>query len=178
MQENIVEALQSLIVPIDSIRPDPANAREGHDLDGIAGSLAKFGQRKPIVVNAKTGIIEAGNGTYQAARVMGWEKIAAVRVEDDSVTQASYSIADNRLSDKSHFNNETLAALLASFDEPTREIPGVDEEWLSGVLESVGVNNSDTELPESPEDFKEYDEEIETQYCCPKCGYEWSGKPK
>jgi len=29
---------------------------------------------------------------------------------------------------------------------------------------------------ESPEDFSEYGEDIETEYCCPKCGYKWSGK--
>lgn len=28
-----------------------------------------------------------------------------------------------------------------------------------------------------PEDFKEYSEDIDTVYCCPKCGYKWSGKP-
>lgn len=27
-----------------------------------------------------------------------------------------------------------------------------------------------------PEEFKEYTETIETEYECPKCGYEWSGK--
>ncbi len=34
------------------------------------------------------------------------------------------------------------------------------------------------EPPEAPEQFAEYGDNIETQYCCPKCGYEWSGKPK
>lgn len=29
-----------------------------------------------------------------------------------------------------------------------------------------------------PVDFKEYNEEIPTDYNCPKCGYQWSGKPK
>lgn len=28
-----------------------------------------------------------------------------------------------------------------------------------------------------PEEFASYDENIETAYCCPKCGYRWSGKP-
>jgi rubrerythrin len=32
--------------------------------------------------------------------------------------------------------------------------------------------------PIAPDAFQTYDEEIETEYCCPKCGYEWSGKPK
>lgn len=30
----------------------------------------------------------------------------------------------------------------------------------------------------APDEFPEYDEDIGTEYCCPKCGYEWSGKPK
>ena len=30
---------------------------------------------------------------------------------------------------------------------------------------------------EPPADFGEYGEDIETEYCCPKCGYQWSGKP-
>ena len=33
------------------------------------------------------------------------------------------------------------------------------------------------EQPDAPEDFKEYGDDIETEYCCPKCGYSWSGKP-
>lgn len=31
---------------------------------------------------------------------------------------------------------------------------------------------------DAPDDFPEFGEDIETEYCCPKCGYEWSGKPK
>jgi hypothetical protein len=30
----------------------------------------------------------------------------------------------------------------------------------------------------APTEFASYDENIETQYQCPKCKYEWSGKPK
>lgn len=33
------------------------------------------------------------------------------------------------------------------------------------------------EDPVPPEDFQEYGEDLETEYCCPKCGYEWSGSP-
>jgi rubrerythrin len=29
--------------------------------------------------------------------------------------------------------------------------------------------------PTPPEDFKEVDENIETEHSCPKCGYKWSG---
>jgi len=41
------------------------------------------------------------------------------------------------------------------------------EELLAGVQEA-----------EAPPDFPEYDESLETDYHCPKCGYEWSGAAK
>ena len=31
--------------------------------------------------------------------------------------------------------------------------------------------------PVAPEDFSEYDEDIDIEHCCPKCGYQWSGSP-
>jgi ParB-like chromosome segregation protein Spo0J len=51
---------------LSDLTTDPENARK-HDkrnLDAIAASLEKFGQRKPIVV-MPTGVILAGNGTGQ-----------------------------------------------------------------------------------------------------------------
>lgn len=41
----IIEPLKPLSVPIDSVFNDPANARTGHDIDGIAASLQKYEQR-------------------------------------------------------------------------------------------------------------------------------------
>jgi hypothetical protein len=64
--------------------------------------------------------------------------------------------------------------------------PGTD---FFDRLEMPDFDLSEIEIPElaffeseretfPPDDFKEYDENIETAYHCPKCGYEWSGKPK
>ena len=36
----------------------------------------------------------------------------------------------------------------------------------------------EAEEAEAPESFNEYAADIETDYCCPKCNYTWSGKPK
>lgn len=35
----------------------------------------------------------------------------------------------------------------------------------------------DDEEFSAPDDFKEVDENIPTEFCCPKCNYKWSGKP-
>lgn len=48
------------------------------NIEAIKGSLAKFGQQKPIVVN-KDNVVVAGNGTLEAARQLGWKEINVVR---------------------------------------------------------------------------------------------------
>jgi DNA modification methylase len=109
----IVESLQPLAVSIDSVHLDPANARIGHDLDKIAASLAQYGQRKPIIVNRmQNGKIEAGNGTWQAAKKLGWSHIAAVFVDDDPATAAAYGIADNRVGEFSKWDPDALEDIL------------------------------------------------------------------
>ena len=69
-------------VAIDTLTLDPANARK-HDeknLSAIKGSLARFGQQKPIVVD-HNGVVIAGNGTLEAAMALGWGSINVVRTE-------------------------------------------------------------------------------------------------
>lgn len=175
---HITPQLQPLAVPVDSIHLDPANARKGHAVDRIAASLAQYGQRKPIVVNRKEGNkIEAGNGTYQAAVKLGWTEIAAVFVEDDPMTAVGYGIADNRLGDLSEWDTDTLQTLINSLDPELNLTTGFDEGELDDMLAELERSNEVSEK-QVPEDFAEYNEDIDTQYCCPKCGYEWSGKPK
>lgn len=111
----IAESLQHLAVPIDSVAIDPANARVHTrvNLAAIRGSLRKFGQRKPIVVNRRTGVVEAGNGTVQAALQEGWTHIAAVYVDDDPADAAAFAIADNRSAELAEWDVQALGALLA-----------------------------------------------------------------
>jgi len=52
MVNRIAPGLAHLSLSIDSLHPDPSNARKHsqRNLDAIKASLAKFGQRKAIVV--------------------------------------------------------------------------------------------------------------------------------
>src|SRR5438309_1239332 len=69
-------------LPISTLSEDPANARRHpqRNLEQIKASLRRFGQQKPIVVDA-TNTVRAGNGTLAAARALGWTTIQAVRSE-------------------------------------------------------------------------------------------------
>lgn len=129
----IIEPLQALAVPLADLSPDPANART-HDranLDAIKGSLRAYGQRKPVVVNRRTGLIEAGNGTLAAARELGWSHLAVVSVDDDPNTAAGYSIADNRTAELAGWDTDALDNLL-------REVQTGDDD-LAAMLDDLAA---------------------------------------
>ena len=108
MASNIIPSLQPLSVDIKSIKPDPRNARKHppRNLETIKRSLETYGQRKPIVVNARTNIIEAGNALWESAKALGWDRIAVVKVDDSKEMATGYGIMDNQ------------SALLAEWDLP------------------------------------------------------------
>jgi len=136
----IIEPLRPLAVLIDSVALDPSNAMDhpSENLEAIRGSLAKYGQRKPVVVNRNGNVIEAGNGTWVAAKALGWEYLAAVFVDDDPHTATGYAIADNRTAQLAGWFYERLVAQLQTFDEPAAEVPGVSEEFLAEVMAEAG----------------------------------------
>lgn len=101
-------------VPIAELSPDPANARK-HDrrsVDAIKASLKRFGQQKPLVIDAGN-IVRAGNGTLAAAKELGWTHLDCVRTSLSSGDATAYSIADNRASDLSEFDPDVLAGFLS-----------------------------------------------------------------
>jgi DNA modification methylase len=125
---HIAESLRPLAVPVTEIQLDPANARlhDERNLDAIKASLAAFGQRKPVVINRRTGYLEAGNGTLQAALSLGWNHLAVVYVDDDPSAAAGFSIADNQSATLATWDKDKLASLLELTDE--------DDERLSAML--------------------------------------------
>ena len=158
---NIIEPLKPLAVPIDSITEDPHNARQ-HDkrnLDAIKKSFEIYGQRKPIVVN-HDGIIEAGNGMYQAAKELGWTEIAAVTVIDNEDQAKGFGIMDNRSGELSEWDNPTLKDILEGLDANNYDLE------LTGFTMEEIENMMTAFPPDKPE-------KVETKNKCPECGYEW-----
>lgn len=109
----IAKDLEGLAVPLKELKLQKDNARVG-DVEAIKRSYERFGQRKPIVAHKKTKTILAGNHQYQAAKDLGWDKIAVVWVEDDPETARAFSIADNRIGQLGDWD---LESLVAAFDE-------------------------------------------------------------
>ncbi len=100
--------------------------------------MQRYGQRRPVVVNRRTGIIEAGNATWEAARALGWTHLAVVYVEDDPTTAAGYAIADNRTAELAEWDDEALARTLEAL-KTEGEIAhvGFDDGDLDELLRSL-----------------------------------------
>jgi len=109
-------------ISITELSLDPRNARKHsqRNLDAIAASLKKFGQRKPIVVHR--GVVLAGNGTLEAAKTLGWTEIDVAEVPDDwdDETAKAYALADNRTAELAEWDESELAKQLLEL---------VDAEW-------------------------------------------------
>lgn len=136
----IAEPLRPLAVPIDSLHEDPANARVGHDLDRIAASLKAYGQRKPVIANRAQGNkLEAGNGTWRAAKSLGWTHIAVVFVDDDPATAAAYGVADNRTAELSRWDNDALREIAASVGDLFTGFEAAELDDLVGKAVSIAT---------------------------------------
>lgn len=159
---------------------DPHNANTGtvRGRGMVERSLSQYGAGRSILISADD-IALAGNKTLETARELG---IPVKVIESDGTTlyaikrtdlpyddprARELAIADNRAAEVGlEWSAEVLTALQ---DE------GLDIEqfWFPDELADVLTATSEIEAPES---FASYDEDIETEHECPKCGYQWSGK--
>lgn len=138
-KSKIAPELQPLARPIADCQPHPDNARK-HKLPRIAKSLNDHGQRSPIVVQASTGFIVKGNGTWTAAaQILGWSEIAQVWQDMDDEAAMAYLLADNKASDEAEYDNVKLAkALQKMADGPGLMDSLWDNEELEDLVEFIG----------------------------------------
>lgn len=154
-RHGIIPALAGLAVPIDSLMANPVNTRK-HDkpsLDALRVSLDKYGQRKPIVVQAHGRIVRAGNGMLAAAKLLGWTHIAAVVVDEPNVDAVAYEIMDNKSAELSTWESDALALQLSSLKEDDIDLAltGFTSDELDELLgDLTGKSTTEDEPPEPP----------------------------
>jgi len=157
--DKVIEALSSLKIPLESVKQDPRNARHhpARNLKAIMDSLDAYGQRKPIVVNAKTKTIEAGNGMWEAAQALGWDEIAVAFVKDDKAVASAYGVMDNQSALLAEWDLPTLKDLLEELDdgETNMELTGFTAEEIEDLMTQFHVPaeglTDDDEIPEPKE---------------------------
>jgi len=158
-------------VPIADLRSDPANVRshDNRNIEAIAGSLTRFGQQKPIVVDP-TGVVIAGNGTLEAARSLGWESIVVVESDLSGAERTAYAIADNRTAELASWDEESLSAMLQSMDGDLRHVTGFSDDDIASLLASVEPPSFDPSADGPSDRLDQVDPP--PPLVCPHCGGE------
>lgn len=145
-------------IDLASIELDPENARE-HDetnMEAITKSLRRFGAGRSVVLDGSN-VVRAGNGTIEAARAAGFDKLiviepekgalVAVKRADWSEQEAKgYGVADNRASELAKWNLPGLQSIIDSMPEADRDSLGFTSQDMEALLGQFDI--APTDLPD------------------------------
>jgi len=130
---NIVETLiEDIIIDINNVR-----VHDRKSIESIKKSLQEFEQYKPIVVQKSSNVIIAGNGTYQAMKELGWEKINCLFLDLDDEQSKILSVIDNQTSDLSEWDNNALTECLYNLDDKYQDISGFFQEDINNLMNRI-----------------------------------------
>jgi len=110
-------------LPLSAIRPDPKNPRihDRQQVRAIARSIEAFGFNAPILVRSDNQIV-AGHGRLEAAKLLQMTAVPVIRLDHLTGPKArAYLIADNKLSERSRWDDQHLAEYLKALQETALE---------------------------------------------------------
>lgn len=177
----------------------------GSEVANLARTILRTAWGAPIVAQSRGRRIIGGHGRLEAAKLIlrgievdgemrggaehsfgGPVGCVPVRLVDVSDAEAdAMTLADNARGLQGTDDSAAIVAMAASFgrDSALMADMGFDPATLDRLVHSAGdavmrageSSNETHNDGDPPEEFKSYDESIETEHTCPKCGYEWSG---
>lgn len=169
---------------LSSFKPQTRNANKGNQagIRELDKSIRRDGYSAPMVAAADGEVFAGSKRLERAADVFGLDvepliirskgDRPVIHIREDIPNAADpravrLGVADNAIASADWNPDGEVLALLAAEDAAIAELVKGDARSLKAML------NANIQ---APEEFKEYGDGIETQYCCPKCGYRWSGK--
>lgn len=147
-------------VKLSEIFPYYDNPRDNTNaVEPTKESIKRFGFVKPILVD-KAGVIIAGHTRYVAAYQLGMEFVPVVYSDMDDEMAKKYRILDNKLAEKSSFDEDQLLEELRNMGVPTDMQAFFFEDinqMLNFSLDSI--NQQAEEYGGFQEDYSQVDEE-------------------
>lgn len=106
------------VVKITDIQPYFNNPRDNiNAIQPVIKSLEKFGFVKPILVD-KEGVIIAGHTRYMASIQIGLDEVPVVYSDMDDERAKEFRLLDNKIGEKSTYNEEELKKELGEMSVP------------------------------------------------------------
>lgn len=147
-------------VKLSEIFPYYDNPRDNTNaVEPTKESIKRFGFVKPILVD-KSGVIIAGHTRYVAAYQLGMEFVPVVYSDMDDEMAKKYRILDNKLAEKSSFDEDQLLEELRNMEVPTDMQAFFFEDinqMLNFSLDSI--NQQAEEYGGFQDDYSQVDEE-------------------
>lgn len=148
------------VVKLSEIFPYYDNPRDNTNaVEPTKESIKRFGYVKPILVD-KAGVIIAGHTRYVAAYQLGMEFVPVVYSDMDDEKAKKYRILDNKLAEKSSFDEDQLLEELRNMEVPTDMQAFFFEDinqMLNFSLDSI--NQQAEEYGGFQDDYSQVDEE-------------------
>lgn len=136
---------------IESLHPWAKNPRknEGKPVAEVAKSIQRFGFAAPIVARTSDRRIIAGHTRWKAAKKLGMTLVPVRFVDLDEDQAAALTLADNKLSEITPWDDGALADVLREI-----EAAGVDMDGLGWSTEEIdgllGALSEDCDAPADP----------------------------
>jgi DNA modification methylase len=142
---DIAARRQLLFVATGDLIPDPHNPRKHGraQISAIARSIESFGFNAPILVDKNSKIV-AGHGRYEAAQLLGIDKVPVILLDHLTPPQAkAYLLADNKLTDRSTWDEPKLAIQLKELSDLVLDF---DIEAIDFDIEAIGFEPPEIDL--------------------------------
>lgn len=159
-------------VKLKDIFPYYDNPRDNKDaIEPVKESFNKFGFIKPIICDQK-GVIICGHTRYVAAFQLGLEYVPVIYSDMNDEQAKKFRIADNKLAEKSEFDENELLEELRKMKVPT-DMQAFFFEDIDQML-NFDINSINQQADEMGGFTNDYEETDDTDY--DKDGYGTEGE--
>jgi DNA modification methylase len=136
--------LQIVQVPIDALRPDPANPRRISDqeLDALTRSLREFGFVQPVLARHEDKMVVGGHQRLLAARRLGWKTVPVIFLDISTEQARVLNLALNKISGE--WDEALLTRLLADLTatpEVDLSLSGFSDDELARFLKKLEADD-------------------------------------
>lgn len=138
---------------VSDLKPFPGNPRKHEeDVGPIVRSIEHFGWTNPILVQEKTNRIIAGHGRLEAAKKASLTHVPVIFLEMNDQDATAYTVADNKLSELSTWNDAALKELLADLKMQNYDLSlmGYSPDELNELLTPAPDNFERSDLDDIP----------------------------
>lgn len=165
--------LEIVLKPLAEIHPYEGNARNNDfTVDSLCRAILEFGFNQPIVID-KHGVIIKGHTRYAAATKLAMASIPCIISQASDEQNQADRIYDNKVSDLSRWDFDSLNAEM-------RDIGGIMEEILGGTSQDYNVVSVEPNVSEGQVTRAEVDRQAESdtdkefiEIECSCCGEKW-----